>query len=385
MRLDPSVVIEIATRLQDAAIDPLRWSDALEALRVAFGAKYASLMTYTAHAPVSLVRETHVGRTPTLEERTLSAALRDHDPRWKWATHNFGRASASNLDIGQAVLRKSLAYEKQLAGQDIESSLMLSELVDSRMIVALTLDRGKKQDAFDAHDVGALQALRPLLVKALETQLRFSHCESVQFDLSNALGRLPVGIVLVDATKSVQFASKTAIHMLNEADGLDLSQGKLRAEQFSLDRALQDAIGQAVTPQPESASRSEETMTVKRRSGRLDYELLIAPLASGHPTHGTRAAAALVLIRDPENAEPLPWKLVQQLHSLSPAEAKLCVALAEGRALKECAQLADISIETARSQLKAAMGKTRTHRQAELIRVLLTGPTAYAMLAPPPQ
>lgn len=380
--LDPSVIIEISVRLQAAAMDPLRWADAIETLRAAFGAKYASATTTTAHAPVALLRETHVGRSPTIQQSALRSALRDHDPRWQWTMHNFGRASASNLDIGVEQMRNSQAYKRQLHEQDIEYSLMLSELVDNRMIVALSLDRGHKQPPFGPCDVASLQALRPLLVKALETQLRLTHCERRQAELSAALGRLPVGIVLIDANKTVQFASQAAAQLLAKGDGLGLRQGRLRADHFAQERALQDSIGQAVRPKPDSGGHEDETLTVKRSSGRRDYELLVAPLETPSTEGSADSAAAFILIRDPETTPPLSWKLVQRLHSVSPAEAKLCVALAEGRALKAYAAQSDISVETARSQLKAAMSKTQTHRQAELIRLLLTGPAAYALLEP---
>ena len=129
---------------------------------------------------------------------------------------------------------------------------------------------------------------------------------------------------------------------------------------------------------------AENTLLVKRNSKRKDFELLVAPLPADRLGVFPKTPAALVLISDPEVTNALSWKLVQQLYGLSPAESKLSVALARGWPLKEYAKANRISVETARSQLKSVMSKTSTHRQAELIRLLLTGPAAYGLLDPDP-
>jgi len=63
-----------------------------------------------------------------------------------------------------------------------------------------------------------------------------------------------------------------------------------------------------------------------------------------------------------------------QLHfNLTRAEARVVRRLAMGRSLKHIAKELDISPETARTHAKRAMQKTHTHRQAELVSVVLGG------------
>jgi DNA-binding CsgD family transcriptional regulator len=57
---------------------------------------------------------------------------------------------------------------------------------------------------------------------------------------------------------------------------------------------------------------------------------------------------------------------------LTPAEARLALLLVTGETLRSAAVKLSITYETARSQLKSIFNKTRTHRQAELVIVILT-------------
>ena len=57
---------------------------------------------------------------------------------------------------------------------------------------------------------------------------------------------------------------------------------------------------------------------------------------------------------------------------LTPAEARLALLLVTGETLRSAAVKLSITYETARSQLKSIFNKTRTHRQAELVVVIVT-------------
>ena len=63
-----------------------------------------------------------------------------------------------------------------------------------------------------------------------------------------------------------------------------------------------------------------------------------------------------------------------RLYNLTPAEARLTLALLEGKGLEWAAEQISLSVNTARTHLKRIFEKTRTHRQAELVRLILRGP-----------
>ena len=64
------------------------------------------------------------------------------------------------------------------------------------------------------------------------------------------------------------------------------------------------------------------------------------------------------------------------LHSrfmLTPAEVQIALGIAEGNTLTAIAKMRGVAISTVRGQLKSVFVKTGTHRQAELVG-LLVGP-----------
>ncbi len=381
-KLDTETTIEIAGRLQDAAADATRWTDALHVLRRAFRAQSATLLTASKGAPLAVQSRVHVGPAMSTLQADLLKALHNGDPRALWARDHLGRAGACSVEVGTLRMRASEIYRRILQSIDVEDSLMLAEQVDERSVVTLLLTRGRNEPPFGPEEVGALQSVRPLFVRALRTHARAVKSEGLLADFQSAFNRLPVGVVIVDHEQRVRFTSDKAARLLSPADGLAIQERELRAEQYGPDRRLQAAIAQALAAPNGHGPTVEDTLTVKRTSKGRDFEILVAPLRTTPRGVVPPAPAAMVVIRDPEESSSLPWQLVQQLYGLSPAESKLSVALAGGAALKEYALHNQISVETARSQLKAAMSKTRTHRQVELIRMILTGPAAFASLHP---
>jgi DNA-binding CsgD family transcriptional regulator len=61
---------------------------------------------------------------------------------------------------------------------------------------------------------------------------------------------------------------------------------------------------------------------------------------------------------------------------LTPAEVQIALGIAEGKTLASIAKVRGVAVSTARGQLKSVFVKTGTHRQAELV-ALLVGPRRH--------
>ena len=66
-----------------------------------------------------------------------------------------------------------------------------------------------------------------------------------------------------------------------------------------------------------------------------------------------------------------PAAILAKTFRLTPSEAKLACIIARGAPPSIAAQELKISRETARNQLKSVFAKTDTHRQSELVALLL--------------
>ena len=83
------------------------------------------------------------------------------------------------------------------------------------------------------------------------------------------------------------------------------------------------------------------------------------------------AAAAVVSITDPEVTAVPDDVTLSQTFGLTPAEARLTRLLAEGTSLAEAAARLGLRRETARTRIKIIFEKTGTHRQAELVSLVM--------------
>jgi DNA-binding CsgD family transcriptional regulator len=94
---------------------------------------------------------------------------------------------------------------------------------------------------------------------------------------------------------------------------------------------------------------------------------------------GEDAAAALVC-SDPDAAMADMGQQLQGMFGMTPAEARLTEALVQGQSLRQYADARRVTMSTVRTQLKAATGKTGTRRQADLVRIVLTGPAILGIV-----
>lgn len=162
---------------------------------------------------------------------------------------------------------------------------------------------------------------------------------------------LPHGVILCDRHGKVVFANRVAAVVLTQADALLIDRGgeirgRVPAETALLRQALAD--GGAVR--------------ASRESGEA-LPLLVCPL----PPEG-----AVIFIGDRQSA--MSQEPIARWYELTPAEARVAAALAEGESLEDAAELLGITRNTARTHLKRIFAKTGTNRQGALVRLLLTGP-----------
>jgi len=60
------------------------------------------------------------------------------------------------------------------------------------------------------------------------------------------------------------------------------------------------------------------------------------------------------------------------LFDLTPAEARLAVALSTGQSLKQAAEAQEVKLKTSRSYLERIFAKTGVHQQSELVSLLIS-------------
>lgn len=199
-------------------------------------------------------------------------------------------------------------------------------------------------------------------------------------DLRRAFDCLPAALAIVDHAGGVICANAAADALFLERDGLRNERGRLSASLPSESRALSKVIAQSAAVA--SARTSSAPVSAPRpatgaisRNERRKMSVVCLPLRdrSSDRDGPPGGARVLVVVHDPEQVLRLDPMLLARLHGLSATEGLLAAALAEGQSLAEFASERGCSEHTARTHLKHIFDKTQTSRQADLVRVLLTG------------
>jgi DNA-binding CsgD family transcriptional regulator len=174
-----------------------------------------------------------------------------------------------------------------------------------------------------------------------------------------------VGLVLVDAAGNVIHANKRARALLEAQDGLRSEVGRLVLTDHGAEKRFEEALAGI----REGGAGLAVPWLVPRPSSLRPFQVLVSP---SHNRVDPHATAALVWIHDPEETPVPSMAALEQLFGLSPAESRMAASLASGSTVSEYAAEAGVTKETARFRLKQVLAKTGAHRQADLVRMILS-------------
>jgi DNA-binding CsgD family transcriptional regulator len=108
-----------------------------------------------------------------------------------------------------------------------------------------------------------------------------------------------------------------------------------------------------------------------RKDGRRELMVLVFPLRPQAPWTRHYRPAAMVFVSDPERGTALRNEHLREQFNLTETEASLALHIVAGRGLQAAADRMNIGVSTARTHLAHVFAKTKTHRQAELVRLIL--------------
>jgi DNA-binding CsgD family transcriptional regulator len=183
-----------------------------------------------------------------------------------------------------------------------------------------------------------------------------------------ALDRLHLGVVLVDRGGRVVAKNRSASEILAEHDGIELRAAVLHVADTSASRRLRGLLASA-----DAGPLRGGVLTVPRRPPRAPLTLLVAPLG-GRTGGGDVPVVKAVFISTRDRGQETGEEHLRRLYDLTPSEAGLASLLVTGLSLKVAAVKLTITENTARTHLKRIFEKTDTHRQGELVGLLLSGP-----------
>jgi DNA-binding CsgD family transcriptional regulator len=177
---------------------------------------------------------------------------------------------------------------------------------------------------------------------------------------------LMTGVVLLDASRRLLWANPSGRATLHEHPQVACHGGLVALARAADTQRLQHLVKRAASGPPGSTAVTGALLLRGPDVAPLDLFVLAR-------TWTSTCAAVPVVLAEPGRCVAPSTDLLAAVYGFTPTQAKVAAMLASGLSLAEAARQAGMAEGTARSHLRRLFALTGTHRQAELVAVLLRG------------
>lgn len=248
--------------------------------------------------------------------------------------------------------------------------LALNVVFGGTYLGSLKISRHEPTGVFGLPEKSLMMRIYPHLKIALESfeRSRRRHLEVNAY--IKAIDQLAFGVIILNERAHVIRVNETASRMMKESQLLRVVGNFLQAGEADHEVQLATAIKELLQSGEKGPGAPGSLMLTARNRGR-SLHLLLRPIHDGSQESSPPAGIAIFL-----SAEKLQRNVsidtFAKLYHLSRAEVALVTELLDGLSIIEAATALGISENTARVQLRSVFTKTGTHRQADLMRLVLT-------------
>jgi DNA-binding CsgD family transcriptional regulator len=362
-----SVSIEDFSRMVSAihaaAIDPEHWIAAMAAVRETFASRAAGV--------VIAEKSSRVIKSASLPE-AAQVSYSDHYRQIDYVLDAVEHGPVGLIRGGEQLIALN-------ARSEFNADWMRPHRMEDGLFVRLTdgpattsflvaAAKGHSESYATTERFRVVTALVPHLQQALRTQSLLADLVHRVDDVALAVDGIRHGVIVVGPRAAIVHLNRAAELTLSRGDGLALRTGILRAASPSQDIALQRAVSSALGLD-ETSTRTADSLNIPRSDGQNSYVVHVLPYTEA-PTGG-HEPRALVFLIDPEARRVCSADVLRRVYGLTTAEADVALHVADGRGIKPIADELSLSTATVKTHLQRVFLKTGTHRQAELVRLLL--------------
>lgn len=225
----------------------------------------------------------------------------------------------------------------------------------------------RTRDDFDTPERTALlDSFIPHLQQALRTERSLRNHAVGREALVSAIDTVRHGVVVIGMNSVVQQINHAAERMVRDADGIALHSGALSASDPVAARRLARGIAGALGHTGDRVRRGD-SLLCPRPSGLRPYVVHVLPSDDDGMT-----GCAVVVVIDPELIPEPPIAMLRRLYELTHSEALVATHVLRGEGIRAIAEELSVSPATVKTHVQHVFAKTGTHRQSELVRLLLS-------------
>jgi DNA-binding CsgD family transcriptional regulator len=367
-------LVDLVSDFYGASMDTRFWPTALSKLRVALNASACALVTHDFASQTGTI--THAAGINVEYILSYGEVYARSNP---WLQHEESFRTAGVVWTGADLIadnEQALGefHQRWLAPQGLSHQLFgILERQTSEVLYVLAA-RSAEADPFGADETSLLRRLLPYLERSLRAGQMLKRSQTVRQVALDALDVMPIGVILVSLGGAVLAANKVARDIMAGRDVLTIGRNGLEVVAEGRKMRFRDMLASVAKPRERNRASRPPAFSLVRPAGLRPLSLLISPVRVPSESTAWDEPAAVLFIGDPEHSGEIDESRLRQIYGLTGAEARIAALLARGYRLDEIAAMLDVAYETTRKHLKQIFGKTGTGRQADLVRMVMSGP-----------
>ncbi|MDG4663414.1 helix-turn-helix transcriptional regulator [Mycobacterium sp. 236(2023)] len=345
---------QITTEVHSAAAAPDRWVGALELVRTTLGGTGCALVS------------ADNGPRDALSCSISAPAMRDYKDYYRDLDYVLEAVDASAVGTVHAG-EELIALNPR---SEFNADWMRPNEMDGGLFVRIT-ERPRTVSFLVAAPQGNKSFAEPdkaRVVELLVPHLRHAlHTENILSELRGEVRRPAHPVDAMTAPAAVLAADTTVLQSNQAFDALiRCSTGfSVHCDRLTLTMPRSDIeFRRSISAATASAERTGNSLRLPRTGELRPLIVTISPVWEQGLPH------ALVVIVDPDERRAPPKPVVQQIFSLTNAEAEVALRIGRGQTLSVIADELSLTVATIKTHLQHVYDKTDTHRQAELVRLL---------------
>jgi DNA-binding CsgD family transcriptional regulator len=366
-------ILSVIQSLYAAALDETQWEHAIALLTAVTGSQAATFWVLDSSDEPRLPTLTCFNFDPSFIAEYQNGMV-PHDPTVQYlVAHPDVPIVHDGLFITDREKDRLAYYDWHGRHSDTRYRLVGQAHPAEQVQAGVALHRARKVGRYEPVDIGHFALLHRHVQQALAIALRLGTLGTLQKCTIELLDRHTVAVVLVNDQGRVVYFNRRAADLQAKGDGIRLAGDGLRLHHRRDNDRLQALITRAM---PHPGDSVGGMMRAVRPSGRRPYGIFVSSISRDYPSLTAVRPAVCIMITDPDRRRPAQAARLRAVFGLTEAEARLADRLAAGDDLRVAASRLGITYGTARTRLTEIFQKTDTHRQGELVSVLLAAAAA---------
>ena len=355
--------------IYDAALDPTQWPRVLELSASFVGGTASALFLKDS------VRKTHnTLHTWGYDPDYIRIYIEKYGQFDPFATAQFFFDIEEPMSVADIMPhrahRKSLFYREWVQPQHWIDAIAVTLERSATTYAAFSVIRHENDGIVDDEVRRRMRLIVPHVRRAvlISKIVDLHKVEAAAF--ADTLDGLATAIFFADTDGRIVHANAAGHAMLAEHTVVGASGGKLVAADTAADHTLHDVLMNAESGDAAIGTAGFSVSLLSRDGER--YVAHVLPLTSGtRRTAGIAySAVAAVFIRKATIEFPHPLEIIASTFKLTPAEMRVLMTVVQLGGVPEVAPVLGVSEATVKTHLQRIFAKTKTRRQADLVKLV---------------